>query len=307
MRRDDTVETAAPKNGHAVWISVLALALTIGVALADYLSGAQIALSFFYLAPILLITWKLGRTAGLFIAVISAAAYPLSDILAGGRFEAEWIPLWNFVVRSGTFMTIVFLTTSLHQALSRERDLSRLDALTGLSNSRWFMDRAQVELDQARAAKDPVTVVYMDLDNFKSVNDDFGHAAGDDLLREVGRILKGSTRDHDLLARLGGDEFGLLLPAVDGDQAAVIVDRIMAALTEHALMGGLPVSFSVGQVTSLSAEQTVDELLWFADHLMYSAKGSGKATSRRRTLGRDEHRAVDVTEGAPVMSGGGSL
>ena len=293
MRYDDQ-EASRVHYWHRLLI-FLAGVLGVGmVAVADYLSGAQIALSFFYLVPIAIVSWKVGRAPALLLAVLSAAAYPVTDYLVLGRFSSGWVPIWNFSVRGATFITFVILASTLRDGLIRERELARLDALTGLANSRWFTEQATAQIEQARVAGAPLTFVYMDLDNFKSVNDDYGHAAGDALLCEVGRILKGSTRATDLLGRLGGDEFALCLPAKTEEQAMVIVDRITTALEQHANENALPVSFSIGLLTSLTATESLDELVWFADHLMYAAKESGKATIRSRTL-RPGEPAVDLT------------
>ena len=276
------------------------------VGVADYLSGAQLAFSFFYLVPITFVSWKAGRDAGLVLAVVSAVAYPLTDSLVLGRFSSGWIPLWNFSVRAATFISVVVLASSLRDALTRERELARLDAMTGLSNSRWFTERATAEIARVRAAGEPLTLVYMDLDNFKSVNDDHGHAAGDALLREVGRIFKAFTRTDDLVGRLGGDEFALCLSGKDEHRSMLIVDRITAALTQHAKQNDLRVSFSIGVVTSLTATESVDQLVWFADHLMYAAKSSGKATVRTRTLGEAGAPAeLDAPEGALAVERSG--
>jgi diguanylate cyclase (GGDEF)-like protein len=131
-------------------------------------------------------------------------------------------------------------------------------------------------LHRARRYPHPLTVVYMDLDNFKAVNDHFGHEVGDKLLRMITKIINRNIRSTDAVARLGGDEFALLLPETNGASAGRVIEKLHAQLLAAMKKNGWPVTFSIGVVTFLSQPESVDTMIKLVDDLMYAAKESGK-------------------------------
>jgi diguanylate cyclase (GGDEF)-like protein len=156
------------------------------------------------------------------------------------------------------------------------------DYLTGLPNRRLLRDRAEHALARAQRSDHPVSVLFIDLDGFKEVNDSLGHDAGDRLLCSVADRIGAVVRPTDTLARLGGDEFGLLLEDADEAQAALVVRRVLAVLADPFLLVGSAVQIgaSIGlTVVPGDAALGVDELLRDADYAMYAAKsdGGGKA------------------------------
>ena len=150
------------------------------------------------------------------------------------------------------------------------------DPLTGLSNRALFMERMKHAIARADRRDTPISVLYLDLDGFKDVNDTFGHEAGDNLLVDVAARLRDSLREEDAIARLGGDEFGILLEE-DLEGATRTADRLIAlfAGAEAAQAPGLPVGASIGIATRLQKEE-LDELVRQADSAMYAAKAAGK-------------------------------
>lgn len=255
------------------------------VAYVDYLTDERLALAFFYLLPVIATTRIAGRGAGLLLAFLSAAAFPVTDILADVRLDA-WMAFWNFSVRAATLVTVAVLVDRLKQALVHEQGLSRRDPLTQVANSRWFRDQAERELLRARRSTKPVTLAFMDLDNFKTVNDDLGHTKGDELLSRVGSLLDSSTRPFDIVGRLGGDEFALMLPETDAAEAIAVIERIRAGLRDLLREKRLPesVSFSIGIVTTDVPPDSLDALILVADQLMYSAKRAGSNQIRSKHL-----------------------
>jgi diguanylate cyclase (GGDEF)-like protein/PAS domain S-box-containing protein len=159
-----------------------------------------------------------------------------------------------------------------HQALH--------DGLTGLPNRTLFYDRLTHALAHADRQDQRVAVLFLDLDNFKVVNDSLGHQAGDALLVEVGQRLQTCVRASDTVARLGGDEFTLLLEGIDGEaEARIVAQRIEDALKTHVKLGdreGL-ISASVGVALSLARGTAADTLVRNADIAMYRSKTDGKA------------------------------
>jgi len=250
----------------------------IGVAsvgVADFLTGREFSFSLFYLIPIVLVTWFSGRNLGLALSVISAITWLAADTLAGQSYSQPFIRYWNAVVRLGFFVTVTFLLPAL-KAIEREKEVARLDDLTGAANRRHFFEVIQAEIDRSKRYKHPFTMIYMDLDEFKTVNDQWGHRIGDQLLCAIVDRAKSHLRKTDFLARMGGDEFVVLLPETDQKAAKITVSKIQFALLDEMQRHNWPVTFSIGVLTCLDAQITPDELIKRADDLMYSVKKTGK-------------------------------
>jgi diguanylate cyclase (GGDEF)-like protein len=162
------------------------------------------------------------------------------------------------------------------QALKREREVARLDDLTGAANRRYFFEMAQIELDRSQRYKHPFNIVYIDIDDFKNVNDQWGHEVGDQLLRAVVQLVQRHVRKTDFLARFGGDEFVLLLPETDQAAAQITVSKLRSALLDKMRYYNWPATFSIGVLTCIDVHLGLDELIREADNLMYSVKKNGK-------------------------------
>lgn len=165
----------------------------------------------------------------------------------------------------------------LKGALQEVRELSLTDELTGLKNRRCMDERLPQMLAQAARYRTNLSVVLCDLDDFKQVNDTFGHDAGDKVLRELARILLESTRHSDLLVRMGGDEFVMVLPQTDMMRAARLARRIQDRIaSELAGLSRLPVKFSISAgIVEYQTGMEPARLLTLADHELYRAKGTG--------------------------------
>lgn len=250
----------------------------------DYFTGYEVSFALFYLFPVSLVVWLAGEKAGFFIAIIAAATWHLANSLAGELFSNPLIPYWNAATRLGFFVVVTLILSRLKLALEHERSLSRMDHLTGVANSRAFYDMASVELSRARRYARSLTVSYIDLDNFKFINDHFGHNVGDVVLRVVGQTILRNLRSSDTVARLGGDEFVVLFPETGSDAAQMVLYKIQGLLMAEMQRNAWPVSFSIGAVTYVEAAESVNKMIQMADDLMYVAKRKGKNLIEHKVL-----------------------
>jgi len=178
------------------------------------------------------------------------------------------------------FLVVVIDITEKHHAAERLRQLAHHDALTGLLNRMFFLDHLEEAL-HARETDRNVGLLSIDLDGFKSVNDNFGHDAGDTLLKEVASRLQASARDEDIIARLGGDEFVVTLSHLFENKHAVLVaEKVLDVLKKPFVVGNVEVriSASIGIATS-SINTTSGELMKQADLALYRAKELGKSVA----------------------------
>jgi diguanylate cyclase (GGDEF)-like protein len=157
--------------------------------------------------------------------------------------------------------------------MERHRQLSRTDPLTGLANERAFEE--VVRQERARVDRRPaaMSIVYLDVDRFKELNDTRGHSAGNACLRLIGETLRASLRAVDTAARLGGDEFALLLPDTGAEECRLAVERLRDRLRREAAAAGFTNTFSVGAVTFEGMPPSYDQLVAAADRAMYRVKG----------------------------------
>lgn len=272
-----------------------ALAFTALTALLDYGTGRDLSFSIFYLIPVVACAWWGGFAHGILVALASLIAWQVTEGLENPEMP-QVIALWNGVVRFGTLVLTSSLVARLHAGILREQKLARTDPLTGAANGRTFYQQAAAEVERARRAGRPLTVAYVDLDNFKQLNDKLGHAAGDAALLHVVHTIGLSLRASDLLARLGGDEFALLLPETAAAGAASLLVRVQQLVGQEMARRGWPVTLSVGAITFLRPGWDVDLMIQEVDSLMYQAKRKGK--------GRVEHAVVADAELPPGLERG---
>src|SRR5256714_10898845 len=193
-----------------VFVASLLLVILLGVV--DYLNGPDISLLIFYVVPVLVAAWYAGRRAGYFVCVASGLAWLVGAYFTTGHFSHPLIAYWNVAVRLGSMLIRARLVASFKPSLEHERELARTDYLTDAFNGRSFGEMAGAEIERARRHAHPFTVAYIDVDDFKLVNDRQGHSAGDRLLKTIADTVRENVRAIDLVARLGGDEFAVLMP-----------------------------------------------------------------------------------------------
>ncbi len=261
------------------WALLIGSLALIGLAaLLDYQTGSEIETTVFYLLPIAAATWYLGRGAGLVFGLLSVVITSVLTWQARPDLPAvHRIQLLNGAVHLGFFVLTAIAVSIMSRQALRLRVLAREDALTGIPNRRAFFGALTRTLEWGRRHGTPWVLGYLDVDDFKKVNDTLGHGEGDAVLRTVARALRDGLRRVDVVARLGGDEFALLLPETDAERAEVVVNKLLDLLSEAMAREGWEVTFSIGVITFLVSPHSVDSAVAAADECMYGVKARGKA------------------------------
>lgn len=263
----------------------LALALAGLLGLIDFATGFEISFAIFYLIPVSIAGWYVSASAGVAISLLCAITWLSANQLAGENLSHPLIEYWNSSTRLAFFVVVALLLARLRRALDAERDAARHDFLTGALTGRAFYDLLAGELVRQHRYRRTFTLLYLDADNFKQINDTLGHTVGDRLLRRVVEIMQGSLRATDSIARLGGDEFVILLPETEIEAAHGVALKLRDRLTDGMRAADWPVTFSIGLLGVTEPPDSVHELIRRADELMYEAKRAGKDAVQRGQFG----------------------
>jgi diguanylate cyclase (GGDEF)-like protein len=265
--------TGAIGRRSRLFVSLFTLALMVVAVAARYLIPPRFSVAFIFLLPISFGTWFLSWTAGSVIAVAGAVFLFYFDLkfTNAGAAGAYWNGFINLIV-AGTF---IYIFAELRALYTRQIDLSRRDPLTGLLNRRAFMEMVAIETHRMARNHRPLTIAYVDVDDFKIINDRYGHAAGDEFLRGLGHHMAARLRVTDCLARVGGDEFAILLPETDQEAARFVLSEIHDAVLRFSGRHHCAAAVSVGAVTFTSAA-SADAMIAMADSAMYTVKHNGK-------------------------------
>lgn len=262
------------RSKPTIWLLVLVGVCVLGAV--DYLTGSSVSIIFFYLLPLSVASWSLGKTSGRAVALLSAIVTQAGPFIEQGSAAGVPLVLWNLAVRLAVFVVVVDLVSEFHRQLAHRTELSRTDPLTGTLNRRAFLEDGEMALANMRRQPAPMTLAFLDVDNFKAVNDAYGHGTGDLLLIAVAGCLKSQLWGSDSVARLGGDEFGLILPNTDMSAAQKVMPRLRDHLLSEMSVAHWPVTFSIGVVTCTAPAPDIEQIVHLADQLMYAAKHGGK-------------------------------
>lgn len=270
------------------WLAVL-LAIAV-VALLDF-SFPGVGFAPLYIPTIGLAGWLLGKRAGYIIAIAAAilATVLMPGLVVSGDFS---ILISKFVIRLFAFAFITSIILSFRRSYDRERYLARRDRMTGALNQESFREQVPATLAAARNSGRTVLVALLDFDNFKLVNSEHGHAAGDTVLRLFANGTRSILRHEDEFGRLGGDEFAVVAALLSDEEAATFAETLHGRLTNVLRESGLPVTFSMGALIVPPANrEPAPVLLHRADMLMYAQKRAGKNGLH---IGRCEPAASEV-------------
>jgi len=255
---------------------LIALCGSLLLGVLDYIIGAEYSFSVFYIMPIMVATWYGGTLVGIFVAILSSVIWLVADIGSGQNYSNSFIPIWNTFVRLSFFLVILRLLDIVHNKLLMEENLADTDVLTGLSNRRFFQEQLDREYTRICRTSEHLTIAFIDIDNFKYVNDTSGHEEGDKLLQCVAETLTSNIRATDFVARLGGDEFVVLLPVIETESVKQTMDKLQQELLARMKEENWPVTFSIGVITFLKAMDSSRVMIKMVDDLMYEVKKSGK-------------------------------
>lgn len=259
----------------AVAAGVFAVAAVITL---DVWLGPGWSLGLLYSLPIAFIAWRLGMVAGLVAAIAAALGWHLFVELPVESTAA--LALWGTAARTISYAVVAVLVAEMRALFEHERGLARHDGLTGALIGRSFRDVLDREVALARAQRRSLTLAYIDLDDFKQVNERAGHATGDDLLCAFANAARAAMGPRDQLARIGGDEFVVLFVGNGGRERRAI-ERFHASVAAALAQGAQPISCTLGGII-LPAGQCADprDLVQLADAAMFEAKRAGKGGLR---------------------------
>ncbi|MEX1163008.1 MAG: GGDEF domain-containing protein [Nitriliruptor sp.] len=259
-----------------VWSGSQSLIIAASAALDGGLSSPYIGLLFLPLvagaigfAPRAVIMQGIWSTACLLVVVATV-----------GELSAPRAALWTVAiglttwVASSSSRSLLTLSEDLDRANHRLAHLARVDALTGCFNHRAFHEQLRLDLARRTRGGDPISLLVLDIDLFKAVNDTHGHPVGDEVLRVIGKAMRGTVRLGDVVGRTGGEEFAVLLPDTTSDVAELIGERMRTAIADAP--SPVPVTVSVGLAAVPASGWTASELMRIADEALYEAKRGGR-------------------------------
>jgi len=205
------------------------------------------------------------------------------DIMAGLHVRAD-----DYVVKPFRFQELKVRIMSCERILKLEKrlreaheklyELSVYDSLTGVFNRATILEKFSQELERGQRIGHEVSIIFADIDDFKSINDKFGHLIGDEVLKEIADILSENCRNYDFVGRYGGEEFVIIVPGLKSDCACSVAERMRKAVCEnpvHVANMEIPVTLSLGVASSKESGDT-KEIIGLADKALYEAKKSGK-------------------------------
>lgn len=265
------------------WLT-LGMVLLLLIAAIDYATGFTLRLTALYLVPLLVFTWVTGRLFGVLLSFVACSSWAYVDVIAGRYNDEPQLLYWDWGSTLAGFVMLVVGLSALRKALEDAHFQSRKDSLTGLVNKGGFYQVVDAELEMCRRYKRTLSIAYIDCDNFKHVNDKFGHHVGDNLLRVVSRTMLRKLRTSDLPGRLGGDEFAVMLPETNAEACRMVVEMLQQRLLHEMKEHDWPVTFSIGIATFTRMPPSIEDMIRQADKLMYAVKNSSKGSIKQEVF-----------------------
>ena len=248
--------------------------LTGLIFLANVATPGTIKLGLLYLVPLLLVTWYDSALWAVVLTLVTVVLRLQVEFVQvpGDSLTIAMLNQLTYVAVAGI---VIFAFRHIRRTQEQLQDLAIHDSLTRVRNTRSFTERLAEELKRSRRYSRPLALLYLDLDDFKAINDSRGHQTGDAVLKLVADAIRREIRQADVLGRLGGDEFAVLMPETDGPLAEAAAARLALGI-RAVFQGNPPVTASIGVVSCSTSEASPDDVLRQADRAMYEAKRKGK-------------------------------
>jgi diguanylate cyclase (GGDEF)-like protein len=268
---------ASPDNKNIFAFSILFFLMIPAVGMVDYLTGPTITFALVYLIPVAaFVGLNVRLTTTVLASILTAVTWIVVDHFSD-RFSLNIIVYsWNFFSRLSILLIVSITLSFLKKSLLDAHNLSRRDPLTNALNVRGFKELADREVYRSTRSGNALTIAFLDVDDFKSINDTLGHSAGDKFLAAIVETLLLNLRHGDLVGRMGGDEFAIPFPDTGQDAAKIIVAKTRTVLMENTAKLNFPVTFSIGVLTCVQPLASVDAMIEMADKLMYKVKAGSK-------------------------------
>ena len=258
----------------------LAICGTIGMlilaAICDWLLPANFSLAFLYAIPVLFMAWYFGAVVASVMMLVTGTLWISIEVLTRAHNLPISALLWNLLMQLALMATLAYLVLRLRSVIAQNHETARRDTVTGLSNSRSFYEIAEIEVLRAKRYGHPISLAFIDLDDFKLINQRFGHPVGDRLLAEFAHLAFSIFRRTDTIARIGADEFVILMPETKQEEAKAPIDKLRSSLDIVMKENNWPITLSIGVYTFLTMPNNLQVMITFADSLMYQVKLAGK-------------------------------
>ena len=256
----------------------LALGLTFIAALTLFKLklGSSIMMIDFFIIPVVGVGWFASTPRyGYLIAVVAAADSAVLAVYAETLASAQ-TALLTGLARFALYLVILGLLAMMRREREGHQHAATTDRKTGAMNAYTFHEHAEAEVERAQRHGSELSLAYIDLDDFKAINDILGHVEGDRVLLEISHVMRTEVRATDTVGRIGGDEFAILMPETGSRAARTVIERLQSELSRVRTRDGRSAPCSIGLVTFDHPPTSLDELMDAGDELMYRAKQSGK-------------------------------
>ena len=260
---------------HRVWVWVTCITLVCVITVMNNQLLTSVSLEPLLLLPVVIASWYGNLFTGLSVSFITALAILVSydhALLALPTTDAVYTAL----VYLSALSILSILIDNFSAVFKVEEAAAEHDHLTGLLNTRGLTSLLEEEIARTKRYRHPFTIAYIDIDNFKVINDSKGHCAGDAILCKLAKIITTSFRESDYIGRIGGDEFVCLLPETKQPDAKVVFDKLQRNLSMAFCNEDTVITFSIGVVTFESAPPSTQTALALVDKVMYRVKKLNK-------------------------------
>jgi diguanylate cyclase (GGDEF)-like protein len=266
-------------RGYAALSVYFVCCLLIGlIAFFDLATPLGIAIGVLYVVVVLLSFWSPTTKFTYAVAMISSVL-----IVGVFLYKPPVAEMWKVVFNRSLSLFVIWVTTFLGMEIKGTEqkllEMATHDFLTGLLNRREMFNRLSLEVSRVNRTNEPLSVIMIDIDHFKNVNDTYGHTSGDMVLIEIARRLREGMRHYDLICRYGGEEFLVVAPETTVQRAHELAERLRMLVSEHLLdvEATPPISITISAgVTQLVAGESVEEMLSRSDTALYRAKELGR-------------------------------